>query len=251
MFSCYSDLYGDAVIKIGFHSLENENCLREFFRRGVCCKVFDADLVQNVILEQRIIPGFSLLELKDREKRINVFASLFKNLHIEPDNADIFFAFHDMVKRKLSFIREREDSKVFSRVIDRAQVIFESISSTYKEEKLLHGDLHQENILLTKDAIYLIIDPDEYIGDPVFDVSRFIMLEIDDDLTGGKDDSILDLIEKLEERLHIPKDILIQCLFIDNVLWLCSNLERGERLGESQFIIDNIFATERFVKQYC
>lgn len=82
---------------------------------------------------------------------------------------------------------------------------------------------------------YLIIDPDGYIGDPVFDVSRFIMLEFEDDLTGGKDDSILDLIDKLEKRLHIPLNILIKCLFIDNVLWLCSDLERGETLGESQF----------------
>jgi streptomycin 6-kinase len=250
-FTCYSDLFGDAVIKIGYHSLENEyNCLREFAGRDVC-RVFDADLTHNVILEQRVIPGNSLLELRSREQRINVFASLFEKLHIVPDNANVFLTLHDVVKKKIEYIRTREDCRDFSRVIDKTQVIFESVCSKYKAMKLLHGDLHQRNILLSKNGDYLIIDPDGYIGDPVFDVSRFIMLEFEDDLTGGKDDSILDLIDKLEKRLHIPLNILIKCLFIDNVLWLCSDLESGETLGESQFIIDNICVAKRLVNQYC
>jgi len=251
VFTCYSNLFGDAVIKIGYHSLENEyNCLREFAGRGVC-GVFDADLTRNAILEQRVIPGDSLLELRSQDQRIDIFASLFEKLHIESDNANIFLTLRDVVKKKLEYIRTREECRDFSRVIDKTQVIFESVCSKYKAMKLLHGDLHQRNILFSQNGDYLIIDPDGYIGDPVFDVSRFIMLEFEDQLTGGKDDSILDLIDKLEKRIQIPLNIMIECLFIDNVLWLCSDLERGETLVESQFIIDNICVAERLVDQYC
>lgn len=251
VFTCYSDLFGDAVIKIGYQSLENEyNCLREFAGRDVCC-IFDADLTHNAILEQRVIPGNSLLELRSRDQRINVFASLYEILHIEPDNASVFLSLRDVVKKKIDYILTREDCRDLSSVIDKTQIIFESICTKYKAMKLLHGDLHQRNILLSQNGDYLIIDPDGYIGDPVFDVSRFIMLEFEDQLTGGKDDSILDLIDKLGKRLQIPLNNLIECLFIDNVLWLCTDLERGETLGESQFIIDNIYVAESLVKQYC
>lgn len=251
VFACYSYIYGDAVLKIGYRSLENEyNCLREFAGRNVC-EVFDADLTYNVILEQRIMPGNSLLEEKSQEKRINIFASLFENLHVVPNDENMFLTIQDVVNSKIEYIQTREDCKEISGIVDKARVLFQSVCSKYDDKKLLHGDLHQENILLSQDGNYLIIDSDGYIGDPVFDVSRFIMLEFKDDLTGGKDGAILDLIAKLEERLHIPSKILIQCLFVENVVWLCSDLERGETLGESQFIIDNIIVIERLMKEKC
>jgi len=249
LFTCYSDIYRDAVIKIGYHSLANEyNCMREFAGRNIC-EVYDADLSYNVILEQRISPGNSLIDEKKQDQRISVFASLFENLHTVPCNANLFLTIEDVVNQKIKCIGTKEEFKVFSRVVDKARNIFASISSKYKEKKLLHGDLHQHNILLSQNGDYLIIDADGYVGDPVFDVSRFIMLEFGDDLTGEKDVEIFNLVEKLEERLHIPADILIKCLFLDNVLWLCSDLERGETLEESQFIIDNIFVAERLLER--
>lgn len=249
VFTCYSDLYGDAVIKIGYHSLANEyNCLREFAGRNIC-EVFDADLSYNVILEQRVTPGNSLLDEKNQDNRIEVFASIFESLHIVPRNDNLYLTMQAVVNKKIRYIQTRKEYKRFSGVIDQAKAIFESITLKYNDKKLLHGDLHQNNILLSQNGKYIAIDADGYIGDPVFDTSRFIMLEFGDDLTGEKEESIIKLIEKLGKRLDIPSVILIQCLFLDNVLWLCSDLERGESLEESQFIIDNIFAAERLMNR--
>lgn len=248
VFTCRSDVYGDVVLKFGYGSLENEyNCLREFAGRSVC-RVFDADVPHNVILEHRIVPGNSLLDVESQSMRIDIFASLFTNLHVIPTHESAFPTLWDVVNSKLQYIQTREDCKLILEVVNKAKAAYRSVCSNYRSKKLLHGDLHHENILLSQDGNYLVIDPKGYIGDPVFDVSRFIMLEFDDNLTGVKESAIRDLIFQLEERLHIPSDVLIQSLFVDNLVWLGDDLERGETLDESQFIIDNIFAVERLLK---
>lgn len=247
VFTCSSDNYGDAVMKIGYSSLETEyNCLCAFAGRSVC-KVLDADLKYSVILEQRVMPGNPLLEIKCQDRRISIYSSLFEHLHVMPSDEHLFSTIHDVVNHKLEYIETREDCTELFGIVNRAKKTFQSVCSKYKDRKLLHGDLHHENILLSQDGNYLIIDPIGYIGDPVFDVSKFIMLEFEDDLTGGKDREILHFVAKLENRLHIPSNILIQCLFMDNVAWLGSDLENGETFDESQFIVDNIYTAERLM----
>jgi len=159
----------------------------------------------------------------------------------------LYLPFSDKAKRKFEYIKTREDCTIFLQVVEKAEKLFESISAKYNDKKLLHGDLHHENILLYREGKYMIIDADGTVGDPVFDVSRFIMLEFGDNLTGGKDEAIKELAANLSKCLKIPDEILIQCLFIDNVLWLCSDLESGETLVESQFIINNIDAAAKLV----
>lgn len=247
IFTCFSETYGDVVLKIGNHSLLNEfNCLCEFQGRNVC-KVYEYDKVNEAILEQRILPGISLLKEKNQDERIKIFVSLFQRLHITPEKTDLFMPFSDKVKQRLEYIKTRVDCKIFLSMADKAEKLFESISVKYNDKKLLHGDLHQENILLNGAGKYSIIDANGAIGDPVFEVSRFIMLEFADNLTGGKDDAIKELVNKLSMCLNIPEEILMQCLFIENILWLCSDLENGETLDESQFIIDNIAVVAKLV----
>jgi streptomycin 6-kinase len=156
-------------------------------------------------------------------------------------------SFSDKVRRRFEYIKSRADCKIFLQMVDKAEKLFKSISANYNDKKLLHGDLHHENILLYGDGKYLIIDADGTVGDPVFDASRFIMLEFGDNLTGGKDEAIKELVTKLSKCLNIPDEILLQCLFIDNILWLCSDLESGETIEESQFIINNIAAAANLV----
>lgn len=247
IFTCYSEKYGDVVLKIGYRSLSNEyNCLCDLNGRNVC-KVYEFDKENKAILEQRIIPGISLLNEENQAERIKVFASLFQRLHITPKNIDLYMPFSDRVKRRFEYVKTREDCKIFLQMVDKAEKLFKSISANYNDKKLLHGDLHHENILLYGDGKYLIIDADGTVGDPVFDASRFIMLEFGDNLTGGKDEAIKELVTKLSKCLNIPDEILLQCLFIDNILWLCSDLESGETIEESQFIINNIAAAANLV----
>jgi streptomycin 6-kinase len=240
-------MFGDAVMKVGYSPLENEyNCLREFAGRGAC-EVFACDLAHHVILEQRITPGTTLLEVTNQDDRIDKFVSLFENLHVVPSADAAFPTIHEVMNRRLGYIRTREDCHFLSRVIDKAKNTLQSLCSKCTNQILLHGDLHHQNILLSQDQNYLIIDPIGYIGDPVFDVSRFIMLEFDDNLTSAPECEILEFISKVADRLHMASSLLIQCLFVDNVTWLSSDLQHGESLDDSQFIVDNIFVAERLL----
>lgn len=66
---------------------------------------------------------------------------------------------------------------------------------------LLHGDFHHDNILLGNDGEYIIIDPKGVIGDPVFDIARFILNEFDDEITTELYKKINHIISILEKNL--------------------------------------------------
>lgn len=65
---------------------------------------------------------------------------------------------------------------------------------------LLHGDFHHDNILLSNNGDYVIIDPKGVIGDPVFDIPRFILNEFGDEITTELYKKINGIIGFLEKK---------------------------------------------------
>lgn len=102
-----------------------------------------------------------------------------------------------------------------------------------------HGDFHHDNILLSNGGEY-IIDPKGVIGDPVFDVPRFILNEFGDEITTELLKKINDIICTLEVKLHIPKDILKQCLYVETAMGNCWSLEDGSTPEEYTSLIKNV-----------
>ena len=112
---------------------------------------------------------------------------------------------------------------------------------------LLHGDLHHENILKNENGGYTVIDPKGVIGDPVFDLSRFILDEFRDDLTSEPKDVVIDFVQKLGDSVGIPCEILLRCLYIETVIWLFrEELANGESLEECQQLITNMKVAHEF-----
>ncbi|QHT61056.1 hypothetical protein GXP70_14575 [Paenibacillus lycopersici] len=68
----------------------------------------------------------------------------------------MFLTIQEMVHSKLRYMRTREDCKALYSVVENAAALFQSISSKYKDRKLLHGDQHHENILLSETGHYRI-----------------------------------------------------------------------------------------------
>lgn len=94
---------------------------------------------------------------------------------------------------------------------------------------LLHGDLHHDNILLAEDGTYKIIDPKGVVGDPVFDVSRFVLNEFDAEPTEPTYRKIVGILHVLSQNLQIPETILKQCLYVETTMGRL--LVRGGRSG--------------------
>ncbi|MBP3962898.1 aminoglycoside phosphotransferase family protein [Paenibacillus lignilyticus] len=235
VFKCESARFGSAVLKIGRISsaeinTEYNTLLRYDGRRF--CHVFDADVVRGVLLEACVKPGNPLREVTSLAARLDVFSSLFKGLHISVDNAAQYPTYVDWVRKITDYMAKRQDCSELAAYMKRAEAICLTLSEAYTGQMLLHGDFHHDNILLGQDGIYRIIDPKGVIGDPVFDVPRFILNEFDDDYSEAGYAKISEIIAVLEKKLGIPSTILKQCLFVETAMSSCWSMEDGATAEE-------------------
>jgi len=87
VFKCYSEDYGNVLLKIGDSStgeiVTEYNTLLEYNGKPFC-KVYDADLSNGVFLEEWVHPGNPLRDENCLDKRLSVFCNLYKKLHKEP-----------------------------------------------------------------------------------------------------------------------------------------------------------------------
>lgn len=244
---CYSEHFGSVVLKIGnpsFREILTEfNTLCQYNGRRFC-KVFDADIENGVILEECVQPGIPLRDESSLDKRLSVFCSLYKDLHIKPDQAEIYPTYTEWVGRITEYMSKREDCKPLYLYMKKAKDICLSVSASYSQKLLLHGDFHHDNILLGPDGAYIIIDPKGVIGDPVFDVPRFILNEFGDEITAELYKKINDIINVLEKNLNIPNDILKQCLYVETAMGVCWSVEDGSPLEEHPNLIKHVAFAE-------
>ncbi|MCJ7841283.1 phosphotransferase [Lederbergia sp. NSJ-179] len=246
VFTCYSENYGDAVLKIGnpasaeilteFHTLCQYNGRR-------FCKVFTADIDHGVMLEEWVQPGDTLRDESSLDKRLSVFCSLYQDLHVTPAKAEIYPTYIEWISRITDYMSKRQDCTELYLHMKKAKDIGLSISTLYSQKMLLHGDFHHDNILLSHNGEYKIIDPKGVVGDPVFDIPRFILNEFGDERTTEVYQKIKNIICFLEKNLMIPSDILKQCLYVETAMGMCWCVEDGASPEEySNLIRDVAFA---------
>jgi streptomycin 6-kinase len=247
IFKCYSANLGRVVLKIGNPSFKEVitefNTLQEYNGRRFC-KIFDANNESGVILEECVQPGNTLRDESSLDKRLSVFSSLYKGLHITPIKADIYPTYIEWVCRITEYMSKRQDCKELYLYMKKARDICLSVSNLYSQKMLLHGDFHHDNILLGYYGEYKIIDPKGVIGDPVFDVPRFILNEFGDEITTELYKKINDIICILEKKLNIPKYILKQCLYVETAMAVCWDIEDGSTPEEFEKLIKTVAFAE-------
>ncbi|MHA7967778.1 aminoglycoside phosphotransferase family protein [Paenibacillus sp. CAU 1782] len=238
VFTCTSDLFGDAVIKIG----DPNSAYIETEFQALCayggrpfCKVFDVDRAGGALLEERIFPGTQLRKVDSMEERAERFCSLYKGLHIQPPKDGIAFpTYSRWVERITEYMRGKDDCRELYGHMEKACNLYRELSAKYNQRMLLHGDFHHDNILLSHDGSYVIIDPKGVIGDPLFDVPRFMLNEFEDQLTPELAVKLTSLIGLLERKLDIPGSVLRTCLYVETVMGMCWSAEDGA--GPEEYI---------------
>jgi len=224
IFFCKSELYGDCVLKIYCEDFEYDT-LCEY--NGRCfVKAFEHE--NDIILMERAIPGKMLREESSLEKRLSVFSDLFNGLHIAPKNPEIYNFYADSVIESADYIiNKRQDNKELYDHALKAKDIYLEMTYIYNRKMLIHGDLHYENIISCGSGKYKIIDPISYIGDPVFDIGKYISIEYrkaDSEIRLSIVDKIIDYFEM---SLKIPKKILKQCFYITIIIHNCIVVKYG------------------------
>jgi streptomycin 6-kinase len=137
------------------------------------------------------------------------------------------------VSRITKYMRNRRDYELLYAKMAKAERLCRSLYEKYPGEMLLHGDLHHYNILLGGEGRWRVIDPKGVVGDPVFDLPRFVLNEFAD----GYDESLPRVLQTLSEKLHIPQGDLMRLTFVETCMAHCWVAESGQEPNVGQVLL--------------
>ena len=243
IFYAVSKRYGKVILKIliNINGFDNEIPALKAFQGENICKLYEYSLEDGVYIMERIVPAHTLYESAPRSERIHIAGEIFKGLHKSDLPDSTFPTYTEWFEAGKEGTKNRKDCEDLYRYLESAERMLADICQKYSRTLLLHGDLHHENILKNENGGYTVTDPKGVIGDPVFDLSRFILDEFRDDLTSEPKEAIIDFVQKLGDSAGIPCEILLRCMYIETVIWLFrEELANGESLEECRQLITNM-----------
>lgn len=227
LFKCHSEIYGEVILKIGKpQEMQNEIKALLLYRGHKLCNIYEYDLANGVFLEEEIKPGMRLRSITNLEKRLEIFCHLVKDLYLQVFDKTSFPTYLDWINRAHNYVKTI-NHQALKAYMDEALDYVKTLSLTYNRQYLLHGDLHHDNILLSSDGKYKIIDPKGVIGDPIFDLSQFMINENNHQYDDTLKMNFGFMINYLANNLNLPLEVVKKSLFIQAVLSECWNVESG------------------------
>ncbi|MER6347588.1 aminoglycoside phosphotransferase family protein [Streptomyces sp. NPDC001595] len=222
-----------AVLKLQLLDDESEGehlALRAWDGDGAV-RLLDHDAGTGTLLLERLDPARSLGHLPDSREAVLVLARLLARLHRLPAPpgmrrlADIARA---MLERTPAVLRRIPDPRDRRLLADCSAALREVVDEP--GDRLLHWDLHYDNVLAADRADWLAIDPKPLAGDPAFDLLPAIDNRFDPDEVRPRFDAMTDVLALDRARARA------WCLarVLQNCLW---EVEEGRSLEEEQLEI--------------
>ena len=224
LFSCDSALYGACVLKMCIPSPEvatEINCLRAYDGRGYV-KLWDCDLKDNILLLEKITPGEQMWAVEGYPERARLMAHRIKDLsfvYCEQGEYPTYRTWMEGIYKTLTDMDNTKDALFY---LNKAFQIYDELKQKYNRSCLLHGDMHQENMLLNHQGEYIIIDPKGVVDDPVMETARFLGNENPCEQEKAK---ILEIIALMSPIIGITQSDLLKSLYVDTALGRCWTFE--------------------------
>lgn len=203
------------VLKICFprdEARDEMTALRAFGGRG-SVDLLAADPEERLMILERLDPGTTLAEIDDAQAT-DVAAKLAVELHKATPDPELR-TLYDWCRAL----------RVGCRLpgIDNAKMRLKKIESTVQREVLLHGDLHQYNILRATRAPWVSIDPKGIVGDPAFEAAMFLHNELEEDFVG----QLMRRAAVFGEALQCGSGRVLEWTFLQSMLSACWAVENG------------------------
>lgn len=168
-----------AVLKLSFPGDKEFRteaaALAAFGGRGIC-HLLELDPDRGAMLLERLQPGRPLTGVGDDEEATAVAAGVMKKLW-RPAPPDHAFPTVSDWSRGFERLRRRFDGgtgPIPTRLVGEAESLFAELLASGETPLLLHGDLHQENILSAGREPWLAIDPKGVVGEAAYDTAALL-----------------------------------------------------------------------------
>lgn len=218
--------YGDIVLKIGLPF--NELLIREskalnYFNGNSACKCYYYNEDDGVLLLEYIYPSIKLSEIDDLKYKIKLFSDVVSSLQAIKFRKIDLPTYREIFYRSLDMSKKNADKfKLIINNLDIAINFFKDIEKAKFPETLLHADLNEDNILVYN-GLGKVIDPHGFIGETIFETSRFTQkLILKTEIT---EEEILRISNLVNSYFNYDINLFLKALYIDYVLTICWDIE--------------------------
>ncbi|MFG3184005.1 aminoglycoside phosphotransferase family protein [Streptomyces nigra] len=194
-------------------------------------RLLDHDPATGTMLLERLDSTRSLAHLPDAHESVLVIARLLAHLtsfHAPPGLRHLGDIAHRMLERTPRALEQITDPRARRLLTDCAAAVREVADEP--GDRLLHWDLHEENVLASTRAPWLAIDPKPLAGDPAFELWPALDNRFDAD-------DVLWRFDALTDTLGLDRPRALAWTYgrlLQNCLW---DIEDGRPLDERHYEI--------------
>jgi streptomycin 6-kinase len=224
----------------GEFAMEAE-AIRLFDGHGMA-RLLASDQDDEVMVLERLQPGTLLKSVEDEEKAISAAASVMKQLWRPAPAGTLFPTVQDWEKG-FARLRQRYDGghgPFPPALLEEAEHLYADLLASMDEPALLHGDLHQENILAAHRDPWLAIDPKGLIGEPAYETGALLRNPLPELLKMPQPGRVLARrVDQLGEELGMDRERIRGWGLAQAVLSVCWGVE-----DENEFYEDTLMCAE-------
>ena len=166
------------VLKLGYPNQEliSEIDALLLYEGQGAVRLLDADRERGALLLEKLVPGDTLLTIKDDAAATRIAARMMRDLWKPAPNGHDFPTVNRWAKglERLRVHYGGGTGPLPERLVAKAERLFPELLSTMEAPVLLHGDLHHENILRASRQPWLAIDPKGVIGEPAYETGALL-----------------------------------------------------------------------------
>lgn len=191
--------------------------------------VMIVDHADGATLLERVIPGRALTELVvagSEDQATNILCDVIAALH-QPDPPDGGFPHIEDWGRDLERYRHSGDTTIPSAMVDRASNLFTDLAASQSGRRLLHGDLHHNNVLYDERRGWLAIDPKGVLGEPAYEIGAVLRNPTETPALFAIPSIIDRRVRIISERLALDSDRILAWAFAQAVLSAIWAVEDG------------------------
>ncbi len=167
-----------AVLKVGVPHREfttEFEALRVFDGRG-SVRLLEGDADRGVMLLERAVPGTPVSRLGDDAKATSALTSVMRELRRDVPADHPFPTVADWASGLAKLRREfgGGTGPFPPEIVNAAEWAFAELIASSPTPRLLHGDLHHDNVPAAERRPWLSVDPKGVVGDPAYETAAML-----------------------------------------------------------------------------